>query len=244
MLCNDRLKCLKVRTLKRCNLTTLKQHCAIFIFSILFVLLLYYYIYKALILLSIFMAKKRIFNLLKPEIPPLTVWDKIYDWLIQRARIVIVFTEILVVIAFMSKIVVDTQAKNKEKKIEQLNNEVRFFALEKEPKFREIQAKDSDYRLLWNQMNKYSEILTEVYSYLGNTSSDLNVSVSADKVSVSGSIDLESLKRIEASMESSPTFSSAYIDNLIVESEDVDTNTGKYVLVAIINKENRLREQI
>lgn len=190
------------------------------------------------------MAKKRIFNLLKPEVPPLTVWDKIYDWLIQRARIVIVFTEILVVIAFMSKVVVDTQAKNKEKKIEQLNNEVRFFALEKEPKFREIQAKDSDYRLLWNQMNKYSEILTEVYSYLGNTSSDLNVSVSADKVSVSGSIDLESLKRIEASMESSPTFSSAYIDNLIVESEDVDTNTGKYVLVAIINKENRLREQI
>lgn len=183
--------------------------------------------------------KKRNFNLLKPVAPPKTVWDKVYDWLLGRARIVILITEILIGIAFFAKVIQDTDAKNKEDLIARLTQELNFYADRLEPEFRVIEAKDISYETLWNNSNKYSEVLTEIYSYIANASSEINIRVDGREVTIFGTEDLSILQTLEANLKSSQTFSSVIIKSLTLEQQEILEQKGDYVLTAIIRDISR-----
>ncbi len=187
-------------------------------------------------------VKKRIFNLLKPEVMPFTVWDKVYDWIMYRAKVIIMVTELLVVVAFAAKVVVDTTAKNKNEDVNALVNQVNFLASEKEPYYRKLISKDMTYTSAWDKSSNFEPILNEVYSYLNNPAVEVTININEKQVSIQGSLDLESLQKLETSMEESDTFSNAYIDNLTLESKDVAEGTGAYVLIAEINQNNKSRD--
>lgn len=191
------------------------------------------------------MAKdKRIFNLLKPIKPPMSVWDKIYLWILGRARIVVIVAELLVVVAFFSKVVVDTVAKNKTEQVKSLQTEVSFYSEGKEAEFRKVIAKDQNYSLLWSKSSKMTSVLDEILSYIPNPASEVTINIEKDKVSILGKIDLQSLEQIEQLIENSPTFETAYIDTLSIESQDARQNQGNYVLVAIVAEDKQLRENL
>ena len=188
--------------------------------------------------------KKRIFNLLKPVQPPQTVWDKIYFWIVGKARLVIIFAELLIAIAFVSKVVVDTNAKNKTEVVQGLFTEANFYSREKESEYRKIIGKDENYQKIWSQSSSMTPIIDEILNYIPNPASEITINIEQDRVSILGKIDLQTLELIEQSIESSPTFETAFIDTLSIESQDANRGQGDYVLVAIIADDNKFRDSI
>src|SRR5688572_23715853 len=108
------------------------------------------------------MSRAVTFNLLKPLPSPKTAWDKIYDWVLGRARIVILITIILIALAFIAKVVVDTDAKNKDKSIDTLTTRLQFYATSSEPVFRTFSAKTDNYIKVWNGSSGISAAVTEI----------------------------------------------------------------------------------
>jgi hypothetical protein len=176
--------------------------------------------------------EKRVFNLLKPVEPPATVWDKIHEWILGKARIVILLTELVIAVTFVLKVIEDTNAKNKQKEIENLNAEIGYYGRELEPIFRTTQRKSTDYISVWNQSNSYTEVLREIYSYITNPSSEITVRLDDDRVSVFGYEDLSALQLLEASLKASETFVSVQIQQLTLEESQVIEDKGQYALVA------------
>lgn len=182
--------------------------------------------------------RKRIFNLLKPVEPPKTVWDKIYDFILYRARIVILITQILIVLAFGGKVIVDTVAKNLDQEIETLQQQLQFLST-LEPQVREIQKKDSLYRNLWKTSYEYNDIFNEVISYIVNPGAEITVAFAADVVTVSGTDDLSALQVLEQKMKSSSSFRNVFITNLTLEPSEASQAKGQYALMATIISPNR-----
>lgn len=185
--------------------------------------------------------RKRIFNLLKPVEAPKTIWDKIYDFILYRARIVILFTELLIVASFAGKVIVDTVAKNLDQQIQTSQKQLQFLS-SLEPEIREIQKKDSIYRNLWRQAYSYSEIFSEITSYLVNPDSQIAISLINENISISGTDDLTSLQILEQKMKTSTTFKNVYIANLTLQQTELAQAQGQYALIATIN--NPLRQEI
>ncbi len=185
------------------------------------------------------MADKRIFNLLKPVTPPPSAWDKIYEWILGKARIVVLITEIIIAVAFVFKVIEDTTAKNKDKQIDQLNSELTLYSQQLEPEFRQIQNKAGDYIVLWDSSSEYNNVINEVFSYIENPSSDVSVRAGKGTISITGFDDLSQLQKLEDSMKNSKTFSSVDIRDLTLEGEEVTANKGRYLLQATINSYTR-----
>lgn len=185
------------------------------------------------------MEKNRIFNLLKPVKPPPTFWDKTYDWVLGKARVVILITELLIVAAFVAKVIVDTQARTKDEEIATLRNELGFYSSQREPVFRDIQRRDSAYQRIWTNAAEYTEVLNEIYSYVQNPGLQLTVSAEKNRVSIFGYDDLSSVQNLETQLKSSPTFSSVFVDTLTLEQKEILQSTGQYVLVATISEYKR-----
>lgn len=180
------------------------------------------------------MEKNRIFNLLKPVKPPPTFWDKAYDWVLGKARIVILITELLIVFAFVAKVIVDTEARAKDEEIASLKGELSFYAAEREPRFRDLQRRDSAYTRLWTASNEYSNVLNEIYSYIRTPGIQLTVRFDKDTVSIFGYDDLASVEELERKLKASPTFVSASFDDLTLEQQEILQSTGQYAIRAII----------
>lgn len=185
------------------------------------------------------MANKRIFNLLKPIPPAATFWDKVYEWILGRARVVILITELLIVFAFVAKVLVDTEARGREEQVNSLKEELAIYAVEKEPMFRDIQRKDSAYRNIWQNANKYSEVIEEINSYILNSGVQLTIRADKNRVSVLGYDDLSAVQNLESKMKASDTFTSVFVETLNLDQKEILQSTGEYVLVATLAEVNR-----
>lgn len=180
------------------------------------------------------MEQKRVFNLLKPVLPPATFWDKAYDWILGRARIVVLITELLIVVAFVAKVIVDTQARAKDEEIASLRTELGFYAQEREPIFRDIQRRDAAYQRIWEKNSKYADVVEEIYSYIQNPGVQITISAERNSISILGYDDLGAVQNLESRMKSSESFSSVFVDTLSLEQQEIAQSTGQYALVAII----------
>jgi hypothetical protein len=198
------------------------------------------------------MAKKNerhIFNLLQPLKPPPTVWDKIYDWLVKRARVIIMIAEVFIAIAFFSKVIVDTQAKDKQEDIDALIAETRLYTDEngtqnaRKLRYQELQSRSGDYEKLWDGSSNAQEILNELYSYIPNQTSSLSVNYEAGRISITGEVELSILESIEDQIDASDTFQSSEI-TLVIEQDDAAAGIGTYSLEAVIADDIATRENI
>lgn len=175
--------------------------------------------------------RNRKFNLLKPFIPPPNAWDRIYDWLLGRARVIMVIAEVVVVVIFVTKVVVDIQAKDLNDEIKTRDFELQQYAGDIEPGLRRLQIKADNYVKIWNKSSKYSDILTEIDSYLPNQAANIEISFDAENVVITADEELTALSIIEAKMKSSPSFNSVFVAKLNAGNE----SRGIYVLNAKIN---------
>lgn len=180
--------------------------------------------------------KHRVFNLLSPYQSPPTTWDKIYDWLLGRARIVMLIAEFAVVISFVLKVAVDTEAKNLNEEIETNNFELQQYAATIEPQIRLIQLRAQGYKNLWENSSAYSAILNEIYSYFPNLSANIVVRITGSEVTITGDGNLIDFSRVETQMKNSDTFSEVVVQNINSEGGEVVSGQGSYALVAKIKE--------
>lgn len=175
--------------------------------------------------------KTRIFNLLKPTIEPPTAWDKIYMWIVGKARVVMVIAEVVVAITFVAKVVVDIQAKDLDEQINKREAELSLYAKQVEPEIRKLQQKAITYEKVWKRASDYGPILEEINSYISVTEKSIAVRFSGENVSVRGGGNLEVLKKIESNMRGSTTFSNV---QLSVDTESGAIQEGTYLITASI----------
>lgn len=178
--------------------------------------------------------KTRIFNLLKPYKPPPTAWDKIYEWLVTRARAIMVIAELLVVISFVGKIVVDVQAKNLDDQIIAGQGTLGRLSVSVEPTIRKIQQKSEAYLNIWNASSGYADILDEIHTYVANPSEDIVVRIQGNSVTIRGGSTIDELKVIEQRMRNSGTFTDVTIPTLNAEGSDISSGQAQYVFNARI----------
>ncbi len=179
------------------------------------------------------MPVKRPFNLLQPIKPALTLWDKIYDWVLWRARIVILVTIILITGIFVGKVVVDTDAKNKTKEIASVESRLKVLETAYESEFRNLFRREDDYEELWNVGSAYTAVIQEIGSYIGGNV-NLNVRVQDNKITIFGTEDLSVLNQVEVAMKSSTSFKNVFVNSLTVDSGQEGLNQGDYILSAEI----------
>lgn len=178
--------------------------------------------------------RRRIFNLLKPYKPPETAWDKVYDWLITRARVIMVFSEILVIGSFVGKVVVDIQAKNLDEQIESAQRSLGQFSTTIEPEIRKLQDKSDGYLKVWDGSSGYAPILQEIQSYIENPLDDIIITFKDRTVTIRGGSTAEDLIKIEANMRNSGTFSSVTLPILTAETGEITAGENQYAFDATI----------
>src|SRR5690606_9013517 len=122
--------------------------------------------------------RNQIFNLLKPYAPPLSAWDKVYNWILGRARIVMIVAEIVVAIAFVGKVIVDVDAKNLQEQIDIKDFELRQYATTIEPVIRKVQAKSNLYAELWNTSTSFAPVLREAHRHIPLQTQELSITLS------------------------------------------------------------------
>lgn len=171
---------------------------------------------------------KRVFNLLKPYQPPLTGWDKIYDWLIGKARVIMIVAEIIVAVTFVTKVIVDTQAAALEDEIERKDAELQEFEVSTEPALRTMQNKVKSYKDLWNTAPAYSSVLAEADSFLINQGADFMISFNEGTFSVAGEDSDTNLGQIELQFKSSASFNEVKIPDF---TADVDSGINSEALI-------------
>lgn len=181
-------------------------------------------------------SSRRIFNLLKPYTPPATGWDKVYEFIVSRARIVLLVVELIVIVSFVGKVVVDTEAKRLDDEIKLADRQLQTLQQSIEPSLRLLQDKSEVYRRLWNQSNSYTAVSRELNTILSNIGTSLIVNISEDKVVISGQNDLAVLSQIEDLLKRSNTFSGTVVNRLDAGGSG---GVGNYILETNINQLNQ-----
>lgn len=190
------------------------------------------------------MAKeeKRIFNLLKPVSTPKTSWDKLYEWLITQARVIIMIALILIVVSFVVKIVVDTEQKNKLQELEEMQRELAFLEVSQE-ELERVAIKTDSYTELWNNSRQYSTVLAAVEELTRDFVDQIAIQINEDNVSITGQENTERLLEFEQAFKASNLFIDARIQTT-EDEEDIATGVIQYSLQGILNPEQLQRTEL
>jgi hypothetical protein len=186
------------------------------------------------------MARKYIFNLLQPLRPPRTFWDKVYDWIVSRARIVLVVLEIILVVVFLSKVIVDNQGKNLEQQYDRLFTQMDELSVTYEDEFRDTQAKEIEYRKIWSNVTFYSEILRELDTYT-DLQAGISTSIGDGQIIISGSDFLSNINLLELSMKNSNTFNDVLL-TLNQNEQNITEGTGQFTITAFLDEDLSSRD--
>lgn len=189
------------------------------------------------------MARRQyIFNLLQPLKTPKTYWDKIYDWLIMRARVVIIIVEILIVVGFVGKIVVDNIGKNREQVYDDLRSQIDIVASSNEATFRTIQTKSDEYLKLWENSSQYGDVMEELSGYI-NFNTTTSITIDGYSLTISGFQALDEIDRLENNMKNSPNYSEV-LTNLTLNEQDIQDNFGQFTINATLTEDSLKRVPI
>lgn len=162
------------------------------------------------------------FNLLRMQLTPPTAWDKIYQWMVGTARVIIIVVEIIVVIAFGARVVVDTIAKNLDEKIERRDAELAAFR-STELEYRNIQQKTALYRELWTQSSDLAFYFDYINNLVRNYIGLITISLSNEEVNISGELPLSDVGILEEKMKADKLGSSPNPIFTDVQLIDVDS---------------------
>jgi hypothetical protein len=148
---------------------------------------------------------RRGFNLLREQLTPPTAWDKIYDWMVGTARIIVIVVEIIVIIAFGARIILDTIGGNLDRTIaEEIDPQLESFA-QLEEEFRQTQRKNDNYTELYREsssLTPYHLYAEQLLSVDRNLQGTINVQISGERFVVNGELLESDVKELENDIKS------------------------------------------
>lgn len=174
------------------------------------------------------------FNLLKKQPAPPTVWEKVYSWALGTARTIIIIVELIVVGAFVTRIIIDTQGSRLDKEIEDQEHVIAGFE-ESMIRYRTIQSRTENYKSIWDSSNQYYPIFEEVNGMLNSSFADLRIIIDEDTVTLRGQGDISRISDLETKMKNSATFTN--VETFEITTEDDSNARGSFGLRAVIKDE-------
>ncbi|KXK26905.1 MAG: hypothetical protein TR69_WS6001000928 [candidate division WS6 bacterium OLB20] len=142
------------------------------------------------------------------------MWTRVYDWVVGSARVVVIIVELVVVVAFAIRIVVDVQSNNLNEQIETKEAIVKTFQ-QAELRYLSTQSKTDAYRDLWETSTEFSSVFAEIVGYLPTTSSELIVQISKRSgLFISGSAEVAEIADMESGFKNSTSFTRQELDSI------------------------------
>lgn len=178
------------------------------------------------------------FNLLKKQVKPATLWEKIYAWVLGTARIVIIIVEVLVVGAFAARIAVDTISSRLEKEIEKRNSTLAVFA-ESETRYRQIQSRVKEYQNIWESSSNYSPAMYEVENYLGANFTDLRIEINGNQLLIRAEGDVSKISQLEENIKTSSRFKNVETFDLTADTDGGSRRASFGIRAIIIDYNTR-----
>lgn len=175
------------------------------------------------------------FNLLKKQKEPPTTWDRMYGWITGTARVVVIIVEILIIAAFVVRIVLDTQGNNIDKDIEKRNGAIGAMQ-EEEARFRNIHSRISSYNELWTSASSYAETLNELEGFLGNDFEDTSINIDGDSLTINGQGNVDKISNLEEAMKNSQKLKNVSVSN--INTDETNSTRASFAIKAIILNPN------
>jgi len=173
------------------------------------------------------------FNLLKAQMEPVTVWTKLYDWIVGTARIVVIVVEIIVVVAFGIRLIIDIQGKMLDEQIENKENTLSYY-VEAERRYKVIQDKTSAFKMSWVNSTLHNETFFALNEILPETPSDISMSISEEAISVSGEATVAEIGDLETDFKESDVFKDTELANIISEGDSPQA-IAEFVIRSTVN---------
>lgn len=167
------------------------------------------------------MAEKKSINLLEERNAPLTFWERIYTWVTNTCRVIVIVVEAIVLVAFGLRFYYDRQLSDIEDEIEKEASILQNYQ-QQEQELRELQINLTAYSEIWDNSSSYKDIITEINGIIPKDASELRIGFNDNKVTVSGIIDRESISDLEGDMKNSQTFVNVTLTNITSEDSDVE----------------------
>ncbi len=162
------------------------------------------------------------FNLLQGNTAPPDAWDKVYDWVTNVGRVVVILVEVIVLFSFVTRVVVDTQAKDLIERNQQ--NSARLAALRpRELGFIDQQDKFSAYKLIWEGGSSYEKAIREINQNLPSTIKDLSLIVRGSGINLTGQAPTSEVSKLENALKQKTEI---FSDVIVSEVEAVAATSG------------------
>lgn len=183
------------------------------------------------------MSDDTFFNLLKPIEEPKTSWDLIYDWILGKARIVLLIIEIIMVLIFFAKVYVDNVEKNLLQEFDKAQLQLLSLEDKYEDEIIEFQNRVLGYGESWLNSAELSPTLREIMEYVGDPSDQFSITLNNNgNVQIAGYESLDKLRNLESDLKKSDSFTSVTVETLSLEQADIFDEMGRYSLKAIIDE--------
>lgn len=180
--------------------------------------------------------KKKNINLLQERGAPPTLWEKIYDWMTNTCRIIVIFTELLVLGAFGWRFWLDRELNDLKDAIEDQGEVLKNLA-DDEAEIRVLQDKLLAYGQLWDSSSNYSLVFNEINRYVPTNTEDLTVALRYDKdgrsFTIEGQVEREEIDELENDLkDSSVNFSDVVLASIDDKGDNLwdFTIRGKIIL--------------
>lgn len=173
--------------------------------------------------------QKKSINLLQQRTAPPTFWDRTYDWVTKTARVIVIFTEAFVLIAFGWRFVLDRRLNDLKSDIESRGTVLKSLRND-EDEIKLLQSKMATYDGLWNQSSAYSIVMEEVNGYIPQNAEEIDITITNVEeegevflqCSISGKAPRDEIQQLESSINNSDTFYDKKFGEIELESESVD----------------------
>lgn len=153
------------------------------------------------------------FNLLQNNVRPPDAWDKLNDWVTNVGRIIVMVVEVVVIVSFIARVVIDTQTKNLLEK-EEANSQAIVALRDREVRFRTQQAQFETYKQIWDTSSSYTAVMTELDKLRPKSIEKLSVSVQGDLITFSGEAPVTAIGQFENSLKTSEKYSDVQVDEI------------------------------
>jgi hypothetical protein len=180
------------------------------------------------------------FNLLQDNTAPPDMWDKIYDWVSRVGRAIVIFVEIIVILSFGARVVIDTQAKDLEEQEQQLNTTL-VALRQSENNYRDMQDRFRNYKDIWGFAATYSEIFTNITDERPNNLDELRINIQDRTINFRGSATLREIGSFEETLKASEDFELVEVFEVESESGLNDSRTQASFGIRIIVKPELIR---
>jgi hypothetical protein len=173
------------------------------------------------------------FNLLQNNVRPPDAWDKLNDWVTNVGRIIVIIVEVVVIVSFIARVVIDTQTKNLLEK-EQANSQAIVALRDREVRFRTQQAQFETYKQIWDTSSSYTAIMTELDKLRPKSIEKLSVSLQGDLITFSGEASVTSIGQFENSLKTSAKYADVQVDEIEKISGDGQANRASFSIRMIL----------